>query len=90
MIEGIGETRDDFSKGNLELEIIIYRQLLSAAGIEASAMVISRVAEPIVHEETEKMMLRRQKKGPIGISKYHCERPASFERDFHLCRRMCT
>lgn len=53
------------------MEIIIYRQLLSAAGIETPAMVISRVAEPIVHEQTGKVMLRRQKKGPVGISKYH-------------------
>ena len=58
------------------MEIIIYRQLLSAAGIETQTQtttttttaVIPRV-EQVVHEQSGKLVIKRQKRGPVGISK---------------------
>ncbi len=57
------------SKANLEVEIIIYRQLLDASGIQATTKVASRY-QSVTNETTGKFVLKRQKRGSIIISKY--------------------
>jgi hypothetical protein len=58
-----------FSKTNLEVEIIIYRQLLNAAGIEIPAPVAPYRVQPVASETTENFVIKRQRRGSIGISK---------------------
>jgi hypothetical protein len=62
------------------LEIIIYRQLLEACGIEVPSMtVVPRTQTQIVGNGMRKVAIKRQKKGPIGISKY------GIENEYHSC-----
>lgn len=68
------------NKSSLELEIIIYRQLLEAGGIEISHTVTHRPPSvPTTSGATRKISIRKQKKGWIGISK--CEMKNNIESE---------
>jgi hypothetical protein len=58
-----------FSKANLEVEIIIYRQLLDAAGIEVTSTVVPHRVQPVGNKITANLILKGQRRGSISISK---------------------
>jgi len=70
-----------FSKASLEVEIIIYRQLLESSGIKVPMIFVSRI-QPVESGSTGRIAIKKQKKGPIGIRKREIEKAMS--KEFYL------
>jgi hypothetical protein len=57
------------SKTDLQVELIIYRQLLNASGVGPPIIIVHRL-QPVVNEPAEKFVVKKKQKRSIGISKY--------------------